>query len=519
MLNYLIKTNIWRSLFFSIFTLLLLNVYGQSPKTQIEQIDSICHATFEAWDSPGMAVSVVKDGEIIYANGFGLTDINSTQKVNKNTLFAIASNTKTFTATAIMMLQEQGVIDIDDKVVKYIHNFQLYDPYVSQNMSIRDLLCHRSGLKTFSGDLIWYGSNYNREEVIEKLRYLKPAYGFREHFGYSNILFLTAGQIIPAVTDSTWDKFIKYRLFNPLHMNRTISSTRDLKRMTNVASPHNKLDNDFIISIPWLNWDNIAPAGSIISSAYDMAQWIILQLNHGVYNNKRLFSEELQNEMWQMHTPTQVSPFSKHYWPDIHFKGYGLGWSLSDYAGKKIVSHNGGYDGMISQTVLIPEENIGFIVLTNSNTWLYMPMMYSLLDVLLDKKGSDWNNLFLSLKKRQETANKEARKDLLKTQNTEADMPLNIEDYQGRYNCEIYGETKITYQKNALWLNMTHSKIFSAKLEHFHYNTFLIKFKEVPSLPQGTVTFQINSKGETESLEIFIDNPDFDFTEFDFIKQ
>ena len=519
MLNYLIKTNIWKSIFFSIFTLLFLSVYGQSSKTQIERIDSLCNAAFELWNSPGMAISIVKGDEIIYSQGFGVNNINSDEKVDGNTVFAVASNTKTFTATALMMLQDQGNISLDDKVIKYIQNFQMYDPYVSQNMNIRDLLCHRSGLKTFSGDLIWYGSDYERDEVIEKLRYLKPAYGFRETFGYSNILFLTAGQIIPAVTDSTWDNFVKYRFFKPLQMKRSISSTHGLKRMKNIASPHNDLGNDSIISIPWLNWDNIAPAGAIISSAHDMAQWIIVQLNQGVYKGERIFSAEIQNEMWQMQTPTQVSPFSKHYWPDIHYKGYGLGWSLSDYAGKKIVSHNGGYDGMISQMVLIPEEKIGFIVLTNCNSWLYMPMMYSLLDILLEKETTDWNELFLSIKKRQELAENEAIDDFLSSKKTEARPSLEIENYQGLYTCKIYGDTKITYQKDALWLNMTHSKIFSAKLEHFHYNTFLIKFKEVPSLAQGTVTFQINSKGEAESLKIFIDNPDFDFTEFDFIKQ
>lgn len=502
----------------SFLLITILSTQAQDKKAIIQKSDSICKATFNAWNSPGMAVAVVENGDIMYAQGFGVTDVNTGEKVDANTLFAVASNTKTFTSTAMMMLQEQGNVNLDDKVIDHIPYFRMYNEYVTQNMSIRDLLCHRSGLATFSGDLVWYGTDYSRKEVIERLQYLEPQYGFREHFGYSNILFLTAGEIVPTVTDTNWNDFIKYRILQPLEMNRTITSTNDLKNMKNIASPHNDLGDGNIIAIPWLNWDNIAPAGAIISSANDMAKWLILQLNQGMYNDKQLFSAESQNEMWQMHTPNQVSSFSKYYWPDIHFKGYGLGWSLSDYAGRKIVSHNGGYDGMISQTVLIPEENIGFVVLTNCNTWLYMPIMYSLLDILLDKDGSDWNDLFLKIKDRQDIAQKEADQEFEDSRVKDAPPSLNLKKYAGIYTCEIYGDVEISYKEDALWLDMTHTEIFKAKLDHFHYNTFLVKFKDVPSLPQGTVTFTINSKGEAESLEIFIDNPDFDFTEFHFVK-
>lgn len=511
------KNTIKSLLSLSFLLIAIITLQAQDKKALIQKIDSISNATFKAWNSPGMAIAVVENGEILYSKGFGVTDVNTKEKVDANTLFAVASNTKTFTSTAMMMLQEQGIISLDDKVIDHIPYFRMYNEYVTQNMSIRDLLCHRSGLETFSGDLIWYGTDYSRKEVIEKLRFLQPQYGFREHFGYSNILFLTAGEIIPTLTDTSWNDFIKYRILQPLNMDRTITSTNDLKNMKNVASPHNDLGDGKTIAIPWLNWDNIAPAGAIISSANDMANWLILQLNQGEYNDKQIFTAESQKEMWQMHTPTDISSFSEYYWPDIHFKGYGLGWSLSDYAGKKIVSHNGGYDGMISQSVLIPEENIGFVVLTNCNTWLYMPIMYSLLDVLLNKESSDWNELFLKIKNRQDIAQKEADQEFEDSQVKNAPPSLNLKKYEGIYTCEIYGDVKLSFKDNALWLDMTHTEIFKAKLEHFHYNTFLVKFEDVPSLPQGTVTFTINSNGEAESLKIFIDNPDFDFTEFNFV--
>ncbi|PLW92543.1 MAG: serine hydrolase [Marinilabiliales bacterium] len=492
------------------------SISAQQDTELIQKIDSLSSAVFTSWSCPGMAVAVVKDGEVIFKKGYGVSDVNTQGKVDANTLFAVASITKTFTSTSLMMLQEQKALSVDDKVVKYIHDFQLYDPYVTQNMTIRDLLCHRSGLKTFSGDLIWYGTDYSRNEVIRRARYLKPEYGFREHFGYSNILFLTAGQIIPAVCDTSWDRFLKYRIFGPLGMNRTITSTNDLRRLGNYASPHNILDNSTIMAIPWQNWDNIGPAGSIISSVNDMSKWIIMQLNQGTYKGKQFFDPESQQEMWSLHTPTQVSEFSRYYWPDIHFKGYGLGWSLSDYGGRKIVAHNGGYDGMISQCVLIPEENMGFIVLTNANSWLYMPMMYSLLDALLKDKIEDWNELFIKIKKRQDAADNDAKEEFYNSKVEKAPPSLALEEYTGIYHCDIYGDVRVFMSKNELWLDMTHTKIFSGKLTHFHYNTFLIEFKSVPSLPVGTVTFYINSEGLAESLEIFVDNPDFDFTEFDF---
>ena len=261
-----------------LFLAISVNLFAQQQNLteKIKRIDEICQESLELWKVPGMAIAIVTADTIVFAKGYGVCDIEKRNKVDENSVFAIASNTKTFTATAMAILVEEGKLSWDDKVVDHLPWFQLYDPYVTANITIRDLLCHRSGLETFSGDLIWYGSNYSAQEVIERAQYLKPVYGFREHFGYSNILFLTAGEIIAKVSGMSWVEFIEERFLIPLEMNRTKTSTNDLTKMKNLSAPHNILDDDKIIAIPYLNWDNIAPAGSMFSSATDMAKWLML---------------------------------------------------------------------------------------------------------------------------------------------------------------------------------------------------------------------------------------------------
>ena len=252
---------------------------------------------------------------------------------------------------------------------------------------MRDALSHRSGLVTFSGDLIWYGSKHSRKEVIRRARFLKPKYPFRTKFGYSNILYLTAGEVIPAVTNISWDDYVKTKIFAPLEMTRSITSEKDLIDRDNVATPHHMIDGKPVIT-HYINWDNIAPAGSIISSVHELSNWLIMHLNNGEFKGKEILKPEQIFEMQSPNTPIYISEKSLEMFPSQHFKGYALGWQVFDYCGKKIVTHNGGADGMISQTVLIPELKIGFVILTNATSGLYYPNLYKTLDVLLDQKKS-----------------------------------------------------------------------------------------------------------------------------------
>ena len=267
-----------------IFLLLSFSLVKSQPADFTEKVDKYIEKAYKDWKIPGMAIAIIKDDKIIFEKGYGVKEINKPGKVDKNTMFGIASNTKAFTASAIGILVDQGKLNWNDKVIKYLPYFKMYDDYVTNNFTISDLLSHHSGLKTFSGDLLWDATSYNRKEIIERIQYLKPKYGFRAHYGYSNLMFLVAGQIITEVSDTNYDDFLKYHFFKPLKMDNTNSSIK-YQNKENLAIPHVEKNNK-IIPIKYISWDNIAPAGAINSTVDDMAKWIKLQLNQGKLVNK-----------------------------------------------------------------------------------------------------------------------------------------------------------------------------------------------------------------------------------------
>ncbi len=499
------------SLTLSIVFLTFFNLQAKdSNKKTITKLEQYYEQALKDWNVPGMAIAIVKDNEVIFAKGFGVKSVKTGEEVDQNSLFAIASNTKAFTSASIAMLVDEGKISWDDKVTKYLPWFELYSPYVTHEMSIRDLLSHRSGLKTFSGDLIWYGTNHSREEIVRRARYLKPAYSFRAHYGYQNIMFIAAGLVIEKVSGMSWDDFVQTRIFNPLNMNRSVTSITQLEPKGNFTSPHNDYKDKTIV-IDYLNWDNASPCGGILSSVSDLSKWIMLQLNHGINNNDTIFSAASQHQMWQAHTSQNVSSYSEKMFPSTHFKAYGLGWALMDYHGRKIVSHGGGYDGMISRTVLVPEENLGFVILTNTNTGITSPLMYKTLDIFLSEDDKDWSQIYLERMNRPQ--NKPDDKQIKNTKPS-----FDLKTYTGTYGGEVYGNTEVYLKNGQLMLQMKNTKIFKGTLTHYHYDTFELEFKGVTSLPKGKVQFKLNADGEIDELVIDVPNPDFDFTELDFKK-
>lgn len=502
------------------FLLIFIPTWGLKAQSSIQarNLDIYFTKSIEKWQVPGMAVAILKNDTLQLLKGYGVKEIGKPGKIDENTLFAVASNTKSFTATAMAMLVDEGKLSWDDKVVKFLPWFRLYDPYVSLNMTIRDLLSHRSGLQTFSGDLIWYGSTYSRDEIIERASKLKPVYGFRTNYGYSNIMYLTAGQIIAKVSGMSWDEFIKERILMPLGMKNTNTSVTELNLKGNTSIPHNDVD-DSIIAIKYLNWDNIGPAGSINSSASDMIKWLHFQLHKGKLESKELVSEKSLRELWTPQTIQKVSPFSEKLWPTTHFKSYGMGWGLMDYHGKKIISHSGGYDGMISFSAFVPEANLAFVILTNKNSSLYYPLSYKILDTYMSSDTTDWSTIIFDMMEKNRATELEAAKaeNLHRLKNTSPTLPL--DSYTGSYVSEIYGEVKVELRDSELFMSFTPTPMFHSSMKHWQYNTFSIKFPEVPSLPEGKATFILGPESEVERLFIDVPNPDFDFTELDFIRQ
>lgn len=511
-----------RKLFNLFFTLLIVfsanNISAAQKTPDVNALRNYIEEARQLWKVPGMAVGIIYNDEIFLLEGFGEKEYGTGKKVDGNTVFAVASNTKAFTASALAMLVDEGKISWDDKVNKHLPWFKLYDPYVSENLTIRDLLCHRSGLVTFSGDLIWYGSNHSREEILRRASFLKPKHGFRSEYGYSNILYLAAGQIVEVVSGLKWEDFVKTRIFSPLGMNESHTTISTLNLKGNTALPHNDADEK-IITISYLNWDNIGPAGSINSSAADMLKWLQLQLNEGIVNDNQLISKKNLNEMWSPQTIQKVSAFSQRNWPSTHFKSYGLGWALMDYHGKKVISHSGGYDGMISYSSFIPEAKLGFVILTNKNSSLYYPLAYKIMDTFLSDEDKDWSKIFHELITKNEEASKkeEAEKAAEKVSGT---VPtLDLKSYCGTYTCDIYGNVEVELVDNKLNMRFVHTPIFHSTLEHWHFNTFTVKFPDVPSLPSGKAAFVIGMDNKVEKLLIDVPNPDFDFTELDLIKK
>jgi CubicO group peptidase (beta-lactamase class C family) len=519
-----------------ILTAAITTAQEKSLKTSIDRIDRLAQNSLAEFNVPGMAIAIVKDNAVVLSKGYGVTSTLTKQPVTDSTLFAIASNSKAFTAAALAMLVDRGQISWDDKVRKYLPYFTLYSPYVSDEFTIRDLLCHRSGLDTFSGDLIWYGSSHTREEVVKRARFLTPSFGFREQYGYSNIMYLAAGLIVERLSGLTWDQFIAENFFRPLGMtnsNTTVSDYSNVQgkiissKSTNIASPHNEVEGKNI-AIDYVNWDNIGPAGSINSSVAELTNWMKLQLGKGTYNGRTYWKEQRAWEMWENNTPKPVNRWQRENMPTRHFNGYGLGWELMEYRGHKIVSHGGGYDGMISKTVLVPEINLGFVILTNNINSVPSALTYEILDAFLmqmDKKGKwigekkDWISLFKGFRDDELRSTQEALKADSAAQVKNTRMSLALANYCGIYSSEMYGDVLITMDDNprspfgGLKIDFAQTALFKGQLKHWHYDTFELTWSTQMMLPRGKATFVLNSDGKPIELKVIVDNPDFDFSE------
>lgn len=497
-----------------------LSSRAQQTKPDLNKLDAYFAQALKDWNVPGMAIAIVKNDSVVFAKGYGVRDIEKGGVVDANTSFAVASNTKPFTAAALATLADEGKLKWTDPVIKHIPYFQLYDPFVTANTTVRDLLSHRVGLTTFSGDLVWYKTSYSREDIIKRARHLKPSFGFRDGFGYSNIMFLAAGEIIPAITGQSWDNYIKEKFLKPLGMNNTVLSIKDFPAGGNIATPHALNEKDQNITVPYSNWDNIAPAGSINSSVNDMAQWLRLQLGKGTFEGKKIFSEASSRAMLQAYSALPVSAGYEKMFPSTHFRGVGLSWFLFDYHGRKVANHSGGYDGMVSMTALVPEEKLGIVVLTNSMTGIYQAMVYQILDAYLaPQTSSDWSKTYLDLQKKQKDAEATASKEAARKKLKKSKPTHDLKDYTGKYSGALYGDAEVTLEKGKLVVNLLPSPDFTMELEPWQHDIFQLQFKKVnPFFSKGTVQFLMDNKGEITEMVIDAPNPDFDFTELKFYK-
>jgi CubicO group peptidase (beta-lactamase class C family) len=471
--------------------------------------------TFEV---PGMAVAVVKDGKIVVAKGFGVRKLGDPTAVDEFTLFAIGSNTKAFTTAALATLVDAGKLSWDDHVYERLPDFVMYDPYVSHEMTIRDLLTHRSGMGLGEGDLLfWPHTTYTRNEIIHKLRYMKPASSFRSHYAYDNLLYMTAGQIIPAVTGTTWDDYVRQHIFVPLGMSHSIVNSKDIKPGDDYASPHSRVDGKLQV-IPLEDLDNVGPAGSINSCAADMARWVQLQLNRGKFTDRdgHLFTEQRSKEMWTPQTILAVGdPPPPLAGLKANFADYALGWGLRDYHGRKLIGHTGGVGGFVSRVMLVPEENLGVVILTNAEEGsAFDSILYHVIDHYLHLPQTDW---IANFKKVDDEEAKDAAESMKKAEgaravNSKPSLPL--DKYAGVYNDAWYGPITIRSENGGLVISFDHSPGMIGDLQHWQFDTFKAHWR-TRTIEDAFVTFSLNADGSINSAKMAAVSPLADFS-FDY---
>ena len=440
------------------------------------------------------------------------------EPITPDTLFGIGSNTKAFTTAALARLVGAGKLSWDDPVYQRLPGFVMYDPYVSHEMTIRDLLTHRSGMGLGEGDLLfWPHSTYTREEIIYKLRFMKPASSFRSRFAYDNLLYMTAGQIIPAVTGVSWDDYIRQHIFAALDMNHSNVSNAAYKPGDDYAFPHSRVDGKLQV-IRFEVLDNAGPAGSINSCAADMAKWVQLQLNRGKFVDRdgRLFSEQQSKEMWSPQTILPIGNFA----PPLAglkptFADYALGWGLRDYHGRKLVGHTGGVAGFVSRVMLVPEENLGVVVLTNAEEGgAFDSILYHVLDYYLGLLPTDWIAAFKSVKDMDEKDAAETMKHAEGARAADSKPSLPLEKYAGTYADAWYGPITIRWENGGLVISFDHTPSMIGDLQHWQYDTFKGHWRD-RTIEDAFVTFSLKPDGSIESARMAAVSPQADFS-FDY---
>lgn len=455
----------------------------------------IVHAMHD-WGVPGLAIAIVHNDSVIFAKGYGVRDVRHPEPVDAHTLFAIGSNTKAFTSAVIGTLVDAHKMSWDAPVTTYLPWFQLYDPWVSREITIRDVLSHRSGLGR-RGDLLWYGSAYSRDEVLRRIRHLKPNTSFRSQFGYQNIMFLAAGQAAAAAAGQTWDQLIESRIFGPLHMTESNTSVTALAGQSDVAQPH-LIAKGQATAIPWRNIDNIGPAGSINSNVTDMAKWVRMQLDGGTVDGTRVIQAATLAETHA--AQTIIATPHDTLFPSTHFTDYGFGWVLEDYHGRELVWHDGGIDGMLSEVRLIPEEKLGFVILTNAEGHNLGPALsYRIMDAFLGAPPRDWSSIFLTRFRAGQAAQAAAEQAVIakRVPNTQPSLPL--ERYAGTYADTLYGNAEVSLENGKLVLRFGPS--FTGDLEPWNYDTFRVTWR---AAREGTafVTFTLDALGRVDRMEV-----------------
>jgi CubicO group peptidase (beta-lactamase class C family) len=467
----------------------------------LQGLDRYIEGAMKRWEIPGLAIGVVKDDRVVYCKGFGERELAKPERVTENTFFAMASQSKAFTATALGLLVTENKLRWDDPATKYLPWFRMEDPYVTRELTVRDLLCHRCGLGTWQGDLMWYGSNLSRREVLERVRFLQPVSSFRSRYGYCNLTFVAAGEIIPEVAGVSWEEFLKRRLFEPMGMSRTNTDIRDAERGDDVARPHTLVKGK-IVPVAYRATHNTAPAGAINSCVKDWTQWIRLQLNHGKLDGRQIVPADVMRET---RTPQTLMPIQLD-GDKIPFSAYGLGWVLKGYEGRLTLQHGGGLDGMLSLTIIVPQEKLGVVVLTNYDEQeFHTELPLHVIDAYLNVAHNDREEKLFATRKERERQERET--EAKEKPNGGGRPSLELSGYGGVYRHPVLGRATISSEDGRLFIEVERNPGLRGELKHWKFDTFRVEWAD-PYLRASLIPFRLDEHGKADEFRMKV-RPDF----------
>jgi len=490
------------------------SAWAQRPSStaDLRGLDRFVEEVMKEWHVPGLALGVIRDGNPVLLKGYGFRDVEKRLPVTPQTLMAIGSNSKSFTAVLMGMLVDSGKLAWDQPVRSYLPDFQLQDPFATQEMTPRDLVTHRSGLPRH--DALWYGRSFGREELYRRLKFLEPSASFRSRWQYQNLMFVTAGYLVERITGRSWEDLIRERIFAPLEMRRSNTSVRDLKPDSQDAAvayvwrdcPGTRTTGGSaqgtapcgLVRVPYRNIDAVGPAGSINSSVEEMLHYIQFHIDSGAYRGRQLLSKENAREM---QTP-QMLVGTQEIWPDeLGVAAYGLGLSITNYRGRKLVQHGGGIDGFISQMSWMPKERIGVMVLTNQSGNNPVPNIVTrrVFDLLLGLEPIDWVSRVKEQERQARERMEQQRKEREAARKPDTRPSHELRSYTGDYEHPGYGRVSVRIEGGNLVLMLDD---FAAPLKHYHYDVFEIDdpLNLVPL--SGLVTFSLDKKGEIDRVAV-----------------
>lgn len=477
------------------FLLLAFVARAQTP------VDKLALETMKQWKLPGLAIAIVKDDRVIVAKGYGVKELGGSAAVTDETLFQIASTSKAFTTTAMAMLVDEKKLAWDDPVRQHVVYFHLADPCADSQVTLRDIVSHRTGLSRH--DELWDNSGLSREEVIRAIGNVALTKPFRGAYQYQNIMFMTAGEAVAHASGMPWNDFVRTRIFQPLGMSHSITSFAEWNASADHASPHRYNVKSGVVSIyNVIDEDNLGPAGTIASCARDMAQWLRLQLGDGTVDGKKLVSAESLNETKTPQMTLRLDGATRDLNPDANLLAYGMGWNISDYFASKVIAHAGALNSFRTQVVLLPKEHAGIVLMTNTGRGIsILALRYALIDQLLGRPSRDWNAYFLAVEKKldEDEAKKKIEREAKRHRDTHPSRELAA--YAGTYENAAYGAVTVSLENDALVLRW---KRLTVPLVHFNYDTFSA-FSEDDEVDEQ-VEFRLDANGEVKMLTMFGEN-------------